>query len=270
MVKFYVTFFICCMIFTLQASTEVESMQLSPGLWEGISSDKMSYQVLEITEKGQHRFISAKLTNGFKNGIVYSFHDQQVKCSSSECIVDVAHPQRSDELLRLILTPYLDEYFTVLHIHRDQNGRPVLTEHYRLSKQTKKSTVTRFLDARLEQLKKLKPASEGEMDGVWIGVMNSSEGSADMVLLEFYSQQMSIITRYINGTEYTHVATFKPEDVSKRGEHFLIRATHPIKDSNRELTLHRNGDNFIEGYWSDSLRGQIAYAGSFRLYHLGK
>lgn len=270
MLKFYVAFFLSCMIFTLQASTEAESMQLSPGLWEGISSDNMTYQALEITGKGQHRFISAKLSNGFKNGIIYSFNDQQIKCSSSECTVDVTHPQRSDEYLRLILTPYLDDHFTVLHMHRDQNGKSVLTEHYRLSKQTKKSTVRRFLDARLQQLKSLKPVSERNMDGVWIGVMNSSDDAADMVLLEFNSQQMSSITRYINGTDYTHVATFTPDDVTKRGDHFLIQATHPIQDSNRELTLHLDGKGLIEGYWSDSLRGYISYAGSFRLYRLGK
>lgn len=245
-------------------------MQLPFGLWEGISSDKMSYQLLEISDKGQHRFISTSLSNGFKHGISYSFNDEQVKCSSSECTVDTVHPQRPDEHLRLILTPYLDDQFTVLQIPRDQNGKPFLTEHYRLNKQTKKSTVRRFLETRVQQLKELKPASEGEMDGVWIGVMNSWEGAADMVLLEFHSQQMSSITRYINGTDYTHVATFKPEDVSKRGEHFLIQATHPIQETHRELTLHRNGDSFIEGYWSDSLRGYTSYAGSFRLYRLGK
>jgi len=270
MLKYYFLFFLSCIVFRGNASTEVESMQLSSGLWEGISSDKITYHLLEISDKGQHRFISASLGGGFKHGTSYAFNEDQVKCSSSECSIDVVHPQRSDEHLRLILTPYLDDHFTVLHIHRDPNGKPVLTEHYRLNKQTKKSTVRRFLETRLHQLKQLKPASDGEMDGVWIGVMNSSDGAADMVLLEFNSQQMSSITRYINGTDLTHVATFKPEDVSKRGEHFLIQATHPIQETHRELTLHRNGDNFIEGYWSDSLRGYFSYAGSFRLYHLGK
>lgn len=270
MLKYYFLFFLSCMAFRGDALTEVESMQLSSGLWEGISSDRMAYQVLEISDKGQHRFVSASLGSGFKHGISYVFNEDQVKCGSSECIIDMVHPQRSEEHLRLILTPYLDDQFTVLQIPRDQNGKPFLTEHYRLNKQTKKSTMRRFLETRLQQLKELKLASDGEMDGVWIGVMNSSDGAADMVLLEFNSQQMSSITRYINGTDLTHVATFKPEDVSKRGEHFLIKATHPIQDMSRELTLHRNGDNFIEGYWSDSLRGYVGYAGNFRLIHLGK
>lgn len=270
MFKFYFAVFLSSVLSTVNASTQAESMQLRSGLWEGINSDKMSYQLLEISDKSQHRFISVSIANGFRHVNSYPFSDQQVKCSSSECTVDTVHSQRSDDYLRLVLTPYLDDHFAVLHIHRDKNSKPVLTEHYRLKKQTKKSTVRRFLDARSQQLTALKPASEGDMDGVWIGVMNSSDGAADMVLLEFNSQQMSSITRYINGTDLTHVATFKPEDVSKRGEHFLIQATHLIQGTNRELTFHRNGDISIEGYWSDSLKGYISYSGSFRLYRLGK
>ncbi|WP_337842450.1 hypothetical protein [Rheinheimera sp.] len=270
MLKLFFVLVIALSAFTLQAESQAEPLKLSPGLWEGISSDDMFYQVLEINEKGPHRLVSAKLSAGFKQIEFYLFSDDQVKCSVTECIVEATNTRRPNEFVRLILTPYLDDYFTVLHIVHDETGKPILSDHYRLAQQKSQSTVRRFLDARLPQLKALQPTSADVMDGVWIGVMVSSVGDADMVLLEFSSQQTSTMTRYINGMSVSHVSSFKPEDVRKQGELWLIQGTHPIQGSNRQLVMQRNGDTFIEGYWSDSLRGHSSYAGSFRLIRLGK
>lgn len=247
-----------------------QAVELTPplGLWEGINRDYTSYQLLEINPKPPHRLISLSIANGFKHAVTYNFGDDDIACSTSECTIDTVHPQRPDEHVRLVMTPYLKNGLTVLEISRDAAGSPIYSSSYRLEQQKDQSTVRRFLQQHLSQLQSLKPAPKEDISGFWLGILTMSyEDKPELLKIELHRDQTSTFTRYINGENYTNETTFEPKQMVPKEAGYFIQTTHPHFAN--QLVIHRIQSDTLSGYMYSIQNGQLQQTGSFRLTRLG-
>ena len=261
-------------LFLFSLSTEASTpltapLKLPVGLWEGIHREYNSYQLLEINSKSSHRLISMSIANGFRTAVFYSFSDDDMQCSTSECTIDTVHPKRVDEHLRLVVTPYVDNQLTVLEIARDASGSTIISSSYRLQRQKKQSTVRRFLHQHLPQLQSLKPAPKEDIFGFWLGimVMESIDGKPELMKLEIHPDNTSTLTRYINGMDFNNETTFEPQQMVPKDAGYFIQTSHPTFAN--QLLIHRIQSDTMNGYLYTVKNGQLLETGSFRLTRLG-
>ena len=66
---------------------EVSTMELSPGLWEGISEDRLTFKLLEINQNGEHSFFEIVIPGGLKKMRRTAFTNDDISCIENRCTV---------------------------------------------------------------------------------------------------------------------------------------------------------------------------------------
>ena len=113
------------------------SLSLGSGLWEGISeTNGANYYLLKMNDSVEHKLFIANLASAFRYVKQMPFDNNDINCTSSECILSVPYPSEQNSNLRLILTPNSSDSYKVLEMYIDDQNRPILTATYQLDKKT--------------------------------------------------------------------------------------------------------------------------------------
>lgn len=260
--KVYVLFFSLMAVNAF--AQKVEPLQLKAGLLEGISESNFTYKLIEFNSNGQHRMFTLKIASAFKKVKFRPFTDNDINCSTSECIITIKNQQNPNENTRLIIAPYLDDYFKVTEISTNQNGRTVFTETYQLDKQEKQSTVREFIGMYKERLESLISMSKNGIYGFWLGVLNI-DGKPELLSLEMHPNKTSHFIRFINGHSFINKTSFTPNDITETDDVINIQTDHPTF-ANR-LLIHQH-NSVLEGYMYSTHKGITLQTGMFRLYRI--
>ena len=243
---------------------QVDSLQLKAGLLEGINESDFSYKLIEFNSNGQHRLLTLKITSAFEKVKFRPFTDDDINCSISECIINIANQNNSNENTRLIITPYLDDSFNVIEISTNLDGQPIYTETYQLDKQQNNSTAREFIHMYKDRIESLKLISNNEFYGFWVGVLNIN-GKPELLSFEAHPDKTSYFIRFVNGKSFTNKTSFSPAGVKKTDD--MINITTDHRSFANKLLIHKN-NSVLEGYMYSIHKGVTLQTGIFRLYRI--
>ncbi|SEK96778.1 hypothetical protein SAMN05216262_104123 [Colwellia chukchiensis] len=232
---------------------------LQVGLWQGINGKLQQYNMLELNESGQHRFIKSYIATGFKRARVLNFTEQDIACSVAECIINIAQQGAST---RLILAPYLDQAFQLLELNIDQQGHTVFSQSYLLEPVKSKSTVQIFMAKYRDKLSSLLTVPEQGIYGFWLGTLNK-DGKAELVSFEANPNKKSYFTVFFNAQSLSNETSFLPEQVKVARDVTFISTEHPTFAN--QLIINQLSARQLSGYMYSVHRGQTLQTGHFHL-----
>jgi len=259
-----VSIFILGVISISTFAQQIESLQLRAGLLEGISESNFSYKLIEFNTNGKHRMFTMNITSAFKKVKFRPFTDNDINCDISECIINIANQQNSNDNIRLIITPFLDDYFKVIEISTNRDGQPIYTETYQLDKQKNQSTVREFVHMYKNRMESLQSINHNEFYGFWIGILNI-DGKPELLSFEAHPDNTSHFVRFVNGHSFINKTSFTPANVTKVGNIIDIQTDHTTFAN--KLLIHKN-NSVLEGYMYSTHKGTTLQKGMFRLYRI--
>jgi len=258
-----ITIPLICTLFSMSISAQpVKPLELKSGLWEGINSSLKQYNILELNEDGQHRFFHANMATAFRRTELFTFSDEQITCTNSECTINIII--RNDEITRLIISPYLEESFKVLEINADAKGQAIFTQTYQLDKTKKHSIVRTFIKKYRSRIESLTGMQSDGIYGFWLGVLNLDD-RFELVSLEMYPDKKSTLTRFINGQSSSYEVSFLPEDVMVVQGVTYIETDHSTFAN--KLIIHP-GNGSLSGYMYSIYKEHTLQTGTFSLLRI--
>lgn len=264
--RFNISVFLLGLLTFNTFSQETNLFQLKTGLLEGVSESSFSYKLVEFNDNGQHRMFNLNITSAFKKGEARSFSDSDINCSISECIINISNNSNLDGNTRLIITPYLNDYFKVIEIQTDKDGKAILSETYQLDKQKNQSTPRKFVDMYKGRIESLNSIDKTDIYGFWLGVLNIDD-IAELISIEINPDSRSRFVRFVNGSNIINDTYFTPANITKVGDVINIQTEHPTFAN--KILLHQN-NSVLEGYMYSTHKGVTLQKGVFRLYRMRK
>ncbi|MDP5029946.1 MAG: hypothetical protein NWQ54_07555 [Paraglaciecola sp.] len=260
---FCLSFFAQCS--QVQAITS-DSISLKAGLWEGIESSTLHYRLLEIGNDGRHKFHSLAISSALKKGSTYSFTNDDVKCTNTECVIQF--PTTNDNSKRLIITPYLDSSYKVLEISINNTMQPLAQTTYQLDSAETGSAVGSFLNTYKDPIKKslIKLNSDTEIFGLWVGKLVMDD-KPQLLSFAVYPDRQSNFTLHLNGKSYVNSTTFMATDISveeRGGIH--IKTEHPTFAN--QLLINRVSSSQLRGYMYTVRKSKTLQTGEFWLLRI--
>jgi len=238
-------------------------LELQAGLWEAVSD--YEYKLLEISDKGQHRLIMLNIVSGFEHGNVHLFTDESIACSSTECIVANVKKARSNESIRLMLTPYLDSSYKAVEVVANEEGQPIIAYTYQLDRQDNKSTVRRFIESHKHKMNEAESNSGTGLLGLWIGTVRV-ENNLDLAVLNVTTDGKSHFSRFINGTDLVNTVFFESKTLDLSLPFLTLDTEHPTFAN--KIMIHKLSSSMISGYMYSIYKQQLIQGGTFTLFRL--
>ena len=253
-----------CILCSINLFAEpVKKLELKAGVWEGIDSQLMDYNLLELGADGHHRLFNAEIASAFKKGKVLTFSDEQIACTSSECVINIT--LNNQDITRLIITPYLASSYKVLEINTDSTGKPIFTQSYQLDQKFGQSTIRNFLEDQKSKLAALKDVKSYGVYGLWLGVLTLDE-KAELISLAVYPDKKSIFTYYANGSDSAVKIAFEPDKLKFEQDVIYIETEH-VTFANK-LIMHQFSANQLGGYMYSIHKGQTLQTGRLSFIRL--
>jgi hypothetical protein len=202
------------------------------------------------------------ISSALTKGQTYSFTNDDVRCSNTECIIQF--PYSNNNVIRLIVTPYLDSSYKVLEIPIDDNQKPLAQSTYQLDYAKNGSAVENFLKAYkkplIESLTDLN--SDTELNGLWIGRLVMDD-KPQLLSFAVYPDKQSNFTLHVNGEDYVNTTTFMAENINKNEGVIYIETSHPTFAN--QLLINRVSNSQLRGYMYAVRKGQTLQTGEFWL-----
>jgi len=244
------------------------SLSLGSGLWEGISeTNGTNYYALQLDDSGEHKLFIANLASAFRYVKQLSFDDNDINCTSSECILSIPYPSEQNTNLRLIVAPDQSDSFKVLEMYIDDQNKPILTATYQLDKKNGKSTVREFVERYSERIMALDDEFSNELIGVWIGVADI-RGGKQLVVLDYKLDGKSEFVLMINGSDAVNQTLFNNNNVSFVDDVTQISTTHATFAN--QIILHQLTANMLQGHLYSYHKGQALESADLKLYRVKK
>ena len=240
------------------------TMELPPGLWEGISQDETTFRLLQIQESGEHSFFEIAIPGGFKKMRRTPFTNDDITCIENQCTIKTTI--EGDVTRTLTLSPHLDNAFNVLESsYKDKES--YISQTYQMVKQEAKSTPRKFLENRKQILSNAKQHIANHPFGTWIGVMQYLD-RPELALLELYESEQGSLRVYRKGEDaFREVRSpFTAEDVSIDARVIEIEASHTTFAS--KIILFVLTDNMISGYTYALHKGYPVAMGPIKLFRI--
>ncbi|WP_420933941.1 hypothetical protein ACOJR9_16165 [Alteromonas sp. A081] len=241
-----------------------KTMEMSPGLWEGISDDELTFRLLEINVTGKHYLHEIMIPGGLKNVRRTAFTNDNIKCIANRCTINTVI--ENDVTRTLTLSPYLESGFSVLESsYKGEDS--YLSQTYRLVKQEAKSTPRKFVENRKHIILDAEKRLVEHPYGTWIGVMQYLD-KPELALLQLNDDKQGTLSIYSKGTNtfqetQTH---FSPDNISINGSVIEIEASHTTFASNMLLFVKTEG--MIHGYTYALHKGYPVGSGEIKLYRI--
>ena len=244
------------------------NLPLGSGLWEGISeTNGANYYLLQLNDNGEHKLFITDLASAFRRVKQMPFANNDINCTSSECILSIPNPSQQNSNLRLIVTPNLNDSFNVLEMHIDDKNNPILSATYQLDKKNGKSTVREFIERYRERLIALDEKGSSELFGVWIGVADI-RGKKQLVVLDHKLDGLSEFVLMINGTSMINKTHFNKSNVS------LVDGVTRISTTNatfaNQIILHQLTEDMLQGHLYSYHKGRVLEPADFKLFRIKK
>lgn len=244
------------------------NLRLGSGLWEGISETHgASYYLLHLNDNGEHKLFITNIANAFRRVKQMPFTNNDINCTSSECILSIPNPSEKDSKLRLIVTPKLNDSFNILEMNLDDQNKPILSATYQLDKKNGKSTVREFIERYRKRLIALDEKDSSELFGLWIGVADI-RGKKQLVVLDHKLDGLSEFVLMINGTSWVNKTHFNKSDVS------LVDGVTRISTTNatfaNQIILHQLTEDMLQGHLYSYHKGQVLEPADFKLIRVKK
>jgi hypothetical protein len=264
-IKSYITIiaWLCFSLSVDVTAQTVSPLELKPGLWEGIDSTTFHYNILELNADGNHRFLNTSIITAFKKGNVLNFTDEEIVCSSSECIINIT--KANDEITRLIISPYLGTSFKVLEISVDSVGRAIYTEMYQLDLTLKKSNVANFIFKYRKKIELLENIKHDGIYGFWLGIL-VKDHKPELIVFEVHPDKKSHFTLFISGENFVNETSFSPEKLTVNQDVIYIDTEHPTFAN--KLIINQLSHNQLSGYMYSVRKGQTLETGKFSLMRM--
>lgn len=254
--------FLFSICFTVKA---VYSIELKPGVWEGVKSNGMEYIIIEIGDDGKHRLFKTKIATAFKKSQVQSFSEQQVICNVSECIINIV--ANNNEITRLILTPYLDTSYNVLEINADSEGKPILSRGYQVDAIEKQSSVRQFIEQYSNKLTVQNSTTTTGINGFWLGTV-TLDNKPELITLEVNPDKKSHLLYFVNGSNSVVTTSFLPEQLSQIDNVIYVDTEHRLFAN--KLIINKQSENQLTGYFYSNYNGQTLQTGRFSMIRLSR
>ncbi|WP_269520705.1 hypothetical protein [Alteromonas sp. BMJM2] len=241
-----------------------KTMEMPPGLWEGIADDELTFRLLEITDSDEHYFYEIVIPGGLKKVRRTAFTNNDIKCIENRCTINTII---EDNVTRtLTLSPYLGIGFSVLESSY-KGDDSYLSRTYRLVKQEAKSTPRKFVENRKHLILDAEKSLVEHPYGTWVGVMQYLD-KPELALLQLNEHKQGTLSVYSKGTNtfqetQTH---FSPDNVSINGKVIEIEASHTTFASN--ILLFVKAEGMIHGYTYALHKGYPAGTGEIKLYRI--
>ena len=253
-----------CVLLSISVSAQsAKPLELKAGLWEGIDITTFHYNILELNADGHHRFLKASIVTAFKKGKTLNFTDEEIVCTSSECIINIT--KANNEITRLIISPYLETSFKVLEISADAVGRPIYTEMYQLDSTLERSTVRNFILKYRETIESLENIQSDGIYGFWLGIL-SKDHKPELITFEVHPDKKSHFTLFINGENFVNATSFLPEKLIINQDVIYIETEHPTFAN--KLIVNQLSRSQLSGYMYSVRKGQTLETGKFSLIRM--
>ncbi len=253
-----------CLLLSLNVTAEsVKSLELKPGLWEGINNNVVQYSILEINEDGNHRFFIANIASAFKKAKKFDFTDENISCTTSECIINIK--RNSEASSRLILAPYLENSFKVIEINTNADGKAIFSQTYQLDQQKDQSTVRSFIKKYQHHIESLSLHDSDGIYGFWLGVLVTDD-KPELLSLEVHHDKKSTFTLFINGQNFVNETAFLTKNMIIKDRVINITTEHPTFAN--KLIINQLSSNMLSGYMYSVYKGNSLQTGKFSLFRV--
>jgi hypothetical protein len=242
----------------------VELLELKTGVWEGIISKYLQYNILELNDDGNHRFSKVHILSGSSN--VLNFTDEQIICTISECIINIT--EENNEITRLIISPMLETSFNVLQINADPVGKPIITEIYQLDQVIGVPTVvlvSHFIKTNRDRLESLKNIRSDDVYGFWLGVLIKDD-KPELLTFEVHPETESYFTLFSNGNKDILRVPFDPKNIKVDQDVIYIDTEHPTFAN--KLIVHQLKKDMLSGYMYSLHKGHTLQTAKFSLMRM--
>ena len=262
--------FILLFLSLVSYSSEAESepWNMGFGLWEGINDTAgTDYHLLQLQENGKHRLFISHFASGFHRNKILDFTDKDISCTTSECLISIEYIYDTTSNIRLIVTPYLDNYLNVLDMRIDNNGKPIITYAYRLEKNQGKSTVRQFIERYSTTIKSIDSSINEGHYGFWIGVAYTDD-KKQLIVLNIKETGPSELVLMLNGDSWTNETSFDNGNIFIEGNLANISTSHDTFAN--QVILHQQSGNQMSGHYYSYLKGQVLSPTDFKLFRVIK
>ena len=258
----YLAFFTLLLTLLSVSSTchSTGTLKLKAGLWEGINSNVWEYNILDLGADGHHRYFRAHIASAFEEVKFLKFSDKQITCSSTECTINIV--KKNQAIIRLIITPYLEESFKVLEINANQAGQPVFTQTYQLDSKQERSTVRSFLKSYKGRLASLKEDQSDGIYGFWLGVLEL-DNKPELISLEVYPDKKSKFSYFVNGSNTIIETRFLPEKMTIDQSLIDIETDHTTFAN--KILINQLSKSQLSGYMYSVYKGSSLQTGKLSL-----
>ena len=235
-------------LFALVFSTAViaESappLELSVGWYEGYQEVFLDYKGLEINEDGNHRLVTSHLSWGMGAFRNINFGDEDMQCSSVNCVIEIPEPDHEGHLNRLVLAPSPVGGWYVMQTSAEPDGELVLTNTYELRQNEEGSDGYAFTSRYQETLENLQQPDDASLDGLWIGV-RTGDTSQNLVALEYSRGEPATLVTFLG----RHVGELEfPAERITTSEYTLNLSTQQRPTEHR-ITLTNQINRRLVGY----------------------
>lgn len=250
----------CLLVSHNVTAAPVNNVELKPGLWEGISISLGQYNIFELNEDGNHIFFIANIASAFKKVKKFDFTDENIACTTSECIINIK--RNSTESIRLILAPYLENSFKVMEINTKADGKAIFAQTYQLDRQKEQSTVRSFINKYQHRIDSLRQHDSDGIYGFWLGVLVKGD-KPELVSLEVHSDKKSTFTLFSNGQNFVNETALLTNSMIIEDSVFKITTEHPTFAN--KLIINQLSSNMLTGYMYSVHKGNSLQTGKFSL-----
>lgn len=218
-------------------------VDLSVGWYEGYQTRFLDYKGLQINEDGQHRLMTSHLSWGMEAFRNMYFGDEDIQCSSVNCVIEIPEPNHEGHFNRLVMSPSPVGGWYVMQTSAKPDGELVLTTTYELTQNEEGSDGYAFRNRYQGTLETFQQTDEASLDGLWIGV-RSGETSQNLVALEYSDGGQATLVTFLG----RHAGEVKfPAEGITASEHGLNLSSQQ-SSSNHRITVSNQMNRRLVGY----------------------
>lgn len=238
------------------------AMKLESGTWEGINNAYWHYNILSISESGQHKFWVANISNAFRIIKHYDFSNDDITCNSRFCSIIINEDDERESFINLVLTKTNLNTFKVIDIRGDKNNPRLLADNYDLKQQQKDSVVRQFMKQFRNKTKELFYPQTTGFKGFWIGTIQR-ENTTRLLTLSITKDSEATFTTYTSGLSGNFKATFSAESLNESVDNLLIKPTGDIHLKQVHISYISN--DWLYGNSLSELSKGMMPSGEFKL-----
>ncbi|MCC5878834.1 MAG: hypothetical protein JJU03_02915 [Idiomarina sp.] len=227
---------------TAAMADSAPSLELSEGWYEGYDELFFDYKGIQISEDGNHRLLTSHLSWGMAGFHNIHFNDENIQCSSVECVIEIPELDHEGHRNRLVLSPTPTGSWYVMQTSAGPDGELVITVTYELKENNNGSDGYMFASRYRETLQNMPERDEYTIDGIWIGLRKNNFNS-QLVALEFEQGEPATLLVFSDGNVNEMVFPADEVAVSERALS-MMTSRHGIE---YKLALDNLGNTQLTG-----------------------